>query len=147
MFGPAHTPGRRERSTACGLCVAAVVVLACATWGADDPWPEYQRTASRIGHTSTVGPRTPTIAWRLLADPSSPLLTGSRSQVVMDSNGLVYAAHIKGIAAVDPRTHSVVQQIYDYWGVDASPSLAQGRILFGTPGDMFHCVDTTTWEE
>ena len=110
-----------------------------------DPWPEWQRNASRLGRGNAIGPQTPSIAWSVRVDPSK--VDGQQGATpVLDAQGRIFAAHHVGVAAVDSKTHEILWQFAsDY--ASSGVSLWNGRLLFGTPDDVFYCVDADTGEE
>ncbi len=124
-----------------------VVPLLAPCWAEDDPWPERLRTPSRLGRTDAVGPQTPTVAWAVRVDPFTYPAALYNASPVMDARGRVFIGHTLGMAIVNPETREVIHQIQDIQGVTSTPSLWGGRVLYGTADDVFHCVDTTTWEE
>jgi|GEM_PF-6629676 len=139
---------RGAEAKGCVLAIVGVLApLVAPCWAEEDPWPERLRTPSRLGRTDTVGPQTATIAWRVQADPRTWEGVLYNASPVMDRQNRVYVAHTSGIAVVDPATHTVMRQIQIYDGVDASPSLWNGYLLYGTPQDIFACVNTNNWQE
>ncbi|MHC4414647.1 MAG: outer membrane protein assembly factor BamB family protein [Planctomycetota bacterium] len=120
---------------------------ASAAAGNEDPWPEWQRTAGRLGRADSIGPQTPTIAWSVRVDPSDIQI--GRQQVstpCYDAKGRIFAGHFTGITAVDASTHEIIWHFVSD-SVDQSASLWKGRLCFGTPEDIFYCIDTETGEE
>jgi outer membrane protein assembly factor BamB len=112
-----------------------------------DPWPTAGRTTTRVGNTTTVGPRTPRIEWFIQAEfsGSDSLI---RSSCSMDAYGRIFQGGIRGMAAVDTVDREVLWNVSGTSGVDSAPSVWDGRVYWGvtTAGDFF-CSDAATGEE
>ncbi len=113
---------------------------------AQDPWPMWQRTPTRLGNTTTRGPRTPSIAWSLVIAPPEPpvILSGS---AIMDASGRIFVPHRRGVAAVDSHSRDLLWQFLISDAAGHTPALHDGKILFGSPNDLFYCVDAATGQE
>lgn len=111
-----------------------------------DPWPEYQRTASRLGRTSTIGPQTPTIAWSIQFDFSG-FTSAFGGSTVMDSVGRIFVPAKEGLTCIDSVNREILWQFLFLDSINTAPTIWNGRVLFGSPNDMFYCVDAATGEE
>jgi len=107
-----------------------------------DPWPEYQRTASRTGRTSTVGPKTPRIHWTVLVD--SGIDQALQCSPSMDVDGRLYFGVRDKVVCVDTITRAVVWEYMAGDNVWFTPCIWQDRIFFGSTNDTFHCVNKYT---
>jgi outer membrane protein assembly factor BamB len=142
----------------CTLLLAAVVLLSAPSSITEhralaqenaDPWPMWQRTASRLGRTTTIGPRTPTLAWKLRIDPLD-LDTDLNSSAVLDAQGRLFVGVRRQVTCVDTISRTVLWGFPTYLKVNGTPALWEGRVLFGTTsGDehTFYCVNAETGEE
>jgi len=109
-----------------------------------DPWPEYQRTASRLGRTSTIGPQTPRVEWSIQFAPTSEeALVGSP---VMDAAGRIFVPFIAGITCIDSHTRAVLWQFQAGPSILETPVLHEGRVLFGG-FEYFRCLDAATGDQ
>ncbi len=126
------------------LIAAAFVSLALGHAWAEDPWPFWGRTASRIGRTDTIGPQTPRIEWRILIPNGF-----SGPSPVMDEGGRAFIPHGRGLIAIDLKTRRV---LWNFAGGEAgvySAALWGGYVLWGdcSWGKAFYCFDAATGQE
>lgn len=128
--------------------LATTFVLAPLTPHAvgQDPWPMWQRTPTRLGHTTARGPRTPTIAWSVQVEANAPFVILSGS-AIMDATGRVFVPHRTGVTAVDGGTGELLWMFQISDAAGHTPALHDGKILFGSPNDLFYCVDAATGQE
>jgi outer membrane protein assembly factor BamB len=132
-----------------GRTAVLLATLGALTPGlGQDPWPEFQRTPSRLGRTDTIGPQTPTIAWSIRADPTpgdgEVLYT---NQPVMDAARRIFVGGIRYMTAIDSIDREIEWAVPLSDNVSATASVYQGRVLFGSPNDFFYCFDAATGEE
>jgi len=127
--------------------IACIVIGACssATLG-QDPWPEFQRTTSRLGRTATIGPQTPRIEWSIQFDFSNSSGDIGASPV-MDSEGRIFLGGREGLACVDSVNRVLVWEFPVSDSIDSAASVYQGRVLFGSANDTFYCVDASSGAE
>jgi outer membrane protein assembly factor BamB len=124
--------------------VGAALVAAAARAPAEDPWPFWGRTASRIGRTDTIGPQTPRIEWRIFIPDGH---TGPSP--VMDEEGRVFMPHWRGLIAIDARRRKVLWNFTDGGLTERSAAVSQGRVFWGDeyPGQAFYCFEASTGRE
>ena len=115
---------------------------------AEDPWPFWGRTATRLGNTTTIGPQTPTIAWSIKfnVDSSDAIREGSP---VMDAKGRVFVTHAAGITAIDSPARTVLWQFTDGGPVQGAAAVWGGRVVWGDAlgFDTLYCFDAATGAE
>jgi streptogramin lyase len=112
----------------------------------------WQRTASRLGRTDTIGPQTPTFAWKVRVDffPESISLEASP---VMDVQGRVFVMHVDGLTAVDSIAREVMWTFPGFYGWDGGIALWKGYVMYGTDesggfgGRTLYCLDAETGAE
>ncbi|MEW5884657.1 MAG: PQQ-binding-like beta-propeller repeat protein [Armatimonadota bacterium] len=127
-------------------CLLLPLVGAADTYLAD-PWPQWQDGHNRPGRTTTVGPRTPTLAWTFQLPEfgnqqgfSKPSMD-RRGRMFINGFGQVYAVDIARRANLW-RTENVFM---DVWHT----STADGLLIFGTaqPPLRFFVVRAETGDE
>jgi len=124
--------------------VGAALVAAAARAPAEDPWPFWGRTASRIGRTDTIGPRTPRIEWRIFIPDGK-----TRPSPVMDRQGRIFLPHWRGLIAIDSRSRRVLWNFTEgASGYDAAATW-NGYVVWGdsSPGQAFYCFEAATGRE
>jgi outer membrane protein assembly factor BamB len=129
------------------LVTVPVLLAAYHIAFAQDPWPMWQRTATRLGRTTSIGPRTPTIAWRVRIDPTPWWPAELSASATMDAAGRVFVPHWYGVTAVSSHTHEVNWYFPMDEGTSGAPAIFQGKVLFGSADDFFYCVDAATGQE
>lgn len=135
-----HSAPESERPRVLGWRILSALV-ACTTGlagytcahAAEDPWPFHGRTATRLGNTMTIGPKTPTLDWSIWVPDLDNSGDVNNSSAVMDSQGRLFIGRIYGIAAVDTLTRTNMWSILDQIGV-YTPAVMAGRVVWGTPG-------------
>jgi outer membrane protein assembly factor BamB len=138
------------QGTGLGVFTALVSALALASdrARAEDPWPFWGRTATRLGNTTTIGPQTPTIAWRVRIDPTDYPYGPNEVSPVMDAHGRIFAGHPFGITAVDSTTREVLWEFDEACGIQWGPCVWNGRVMFGDGiYEVFYCLDAATGHE
>ena len=142
----------RSRAALFGHVVLLALLAAVSVSGsglsiAQDPWSHWQRTATRLGNTDTIGPRTATLAW------SSPYTTEPNPTtvslaLVIDRHGHLIAGSPQGVAVLDPDSHDMIweQIVGDTAG---KPAVHRDRVLIvrDDPSGAVFCFDASTGEE
>ncbi|HUU96548.1 MAG TPA: PQQ-binding-like beta-propeller repeat protein [Phycisphaerae bacterium] len=131
------------------LVTISMLASARAQTAGADPWPVWQRTASRLGRTTTIGPRTPTVAWKLRIDDTN-WESGLESSAALDAQGRLFVGVHEQVTCVDTVNREVLWGFYTYDPVLSTPAVSEGRVLFGTTsGDnaTFYCVTADTGDE
>ncbi|MCC7389502.1 MAG: PQQ-binding-like beta-propeller repeat protein [Phycisphaerales bacterium] len=126
-----------------------VAVLACLAGcglpalAQQDGWPMWQRTPTRLGNTTAVGPKTPTIEWSIQFDPNDYDLEYNGSPI-MDGEGRIFLCVQRGLAAIDSHARSTLWsfEIDDRGGY--TPAYDSGVVVFGSPTDYIYGVDAAT---
>lgn len=122
------------------LLVGPALLIASSPQCADDPWPFWQRTPSRLGRTLTIGPRKPVLAWRVRVDLGQDYIA-LESSPVMDGDARLFVGTAEGVTAVDTRTGTVLWEFPTEDHVNYSPAYWGGKVFFGSADDHFYCVD------
>ncbi|MCG3131615.1 MAG: Outer membrane protein assembly factor BamB [Phycisphaerae bacterium] len=116
---------------------------------ATDPWPTWQRTNSRLGRTEYLGPRTPTLGWKLRVDPYH--LDGNfEYRITLDSTGGLYIGVLDYLVCVDSCTQHVRWSFQTDVVVQNAPVIWRERVFFGTTSAddaTFYCLIAETGEE
>ncbi len=114
-----------------------------------DPWPTWQRTNSRLGRTEHLGPRTPTLDWKLRVDPH-PIADNGEYRITLDSKGFLYIGVTNNLASVDSAAKTIRWLFHTVDSVFNAPLLSRDDVFFGTAsGDnaTFYCLLADTGEE
>ena len=129
--------------------IAAMSCFAClagAAFAQPDGWPMWQRTPTRTGNTTTVGPKTPTIEWSIQFDPLNFNIFYVGSPI-MDEHGVIYLCRNRGLTAID----STAREVLWYFDIadsgDYTPAYSDGLVVFGSPTDRIYCVNAETGQE
>jgi len=113
------------------------------------PWPTWQRTNSRIGRTETIGPQTPTLAWRLQVD-FYPNEGGRELRATLDAMGRMFIGAAEQVTCVDLRTRGILWEFPTISSVLSAPAVHNNLVFFGTgSGDYakFYCVRAATGQQ
>jgi outer membrane protein assembly factor BamB len=110
------------------------------------PWPEWQRTPSRLGRTSTIGPQTPTIDWILQFD-FSPLPSAPSASPVLDADNRLFAGAHDLLVCINTLSREIEWDFPAGDTVVSSPTIWDDRIVFGSSFDFVHCLDRRTGVE
>jgi outer membrane protein assembly factor BamB len=136
-----------------GSLALAIIAISMPVFGEEHPWPMWGRTAGRIGRTETVGPKTPTVAWRVQVDFWPEESVELSASPVMGTNGYVYVLVIDSLVAVDTSSREIVWSFPALYGFIGGIALWEDRVLFGTAedddnsGNTAYCLDAETGEE
>ncbi len=125
----------QRHSWFCALALGALLAAPRLAPAQSDPWPTYQRTPTRLGRPETIGPQTPNLIWRVRVDPTESY-TQLTSGMVLDVEGRLFVGHYGGLTAVDTNSGEVAWQYIHNWDGTTTPTLFEGRVLFGTTGDL-----------
>ncbi len=149
-----HSAPESERPRVLGWRILSALV-ACATGltgytlaqTTEDPWPFHSRTATRLGNTMTIGPKTPTIDWSIRVPDGGSGVPNTNSSAVQDSQGRVFIGRVYGIAAVDALTRTILWSILDQNAV-YTPATAANRVVWGsTPSNSrVYCARASNGE-
>jgi len=128
----------------------AFACLAMNAWpigaaAAEDPWTHWGRTPSRIGHTQTIGPRTPTIAWSAEFLQRDSIVEASP---VIDQKGRILLGTHHGVTAIDMVTQDIAWEATP-GDITRGVAIQNDRVVWGdvAPFSRVYCYDTSTGEE
>lgn len=122
------------------VCVVGCVLPAT---GQDGAWPVWQRTPTRLGNTTTVGPKTPTIGWSMQFDPDSYDIAYNGSPI-MDATGRVYLCVNHGLVAIDTDAREVAWSFVIADNGGYTPAYNSGVVVLGGTTDYVYGVDAET---
>ncbi|MCC7390461.1 MAG: PQQ-binding-like beta-propeller repeat protein [Phycisphaerales bacterium] len=122
------------------VCLAGCALPAT---GQDGAWPVWQRTPTRLGNTTTVGPKTPTIGWSMQFDPDSYDIAYNGSPI-MDATGRVYLCVNHGLVAIDTDAREVAWSFVISDNGGYTPAYDSGVVVFGSATDYVYGVDAET---
>jgi len=105
-----------------------------ATAAAKDDWPTYRHDAARSGHASASVPAALRPAWKANL--------GGRLTSPVVANGKVFLAsvHAHTVHALDAASGKPVWDFTAGGRVDSSPTIYQGRVLFGSADGWVYCL-------
>jgi len=133
------------------LSCLLIILPATQTNAQNEPWPFWGRTATRIGNTTTIGPRTPNIIWSIEYNDNSDFGadTLNRSSTVMDAQRRLFVTgqFQSGTVAIDSQKRKVLWKFPTKFIVDKTPTTWGGFVLFAETditANNFFCVDADT---
>ncbi|MEE8155108.1 MAG: PQQ-binding-like beta-propeller repeat protein [Phycisphaerales bacterium] len=130
----------------CALALGPLLAAPRLAPAQTDPWPTYQRTPTRLGRTEAIGPQTPNLIWRVRVDPTEAY-TQLNSGMVLDVAGRLFVGHYGGLTAVDTNDGKIAWQYIHNWDGTTTPTLFDGRVMFGSTGDLLYCLDASDGSE
>ena len=125
--------------------LAGLAIVADAASAAQDPWPFWGRTTTRVANTSTVGPQTETIQWSIqISDQSSDF----EASPVLDGQGRLFIGTGNGATAVDTTTRKLMWQATP-GDITRGVAVWGGRVVWGDvpPFSNLYCRDAATGDE
>ena len=134
------------RGTPGAAVFACLIGSAQPVAGQVDGWPVWQRTPTRLGNTTTVGPKTPTIEWSIQFDPNDFDL-GYSGAPILDPNGRIYLCVKRGLTAIDATSRSVAWMFVLSDSGDDTPAYDTGVVVFGSPTDYIYGLDAETGQK
>jgi len=110
-----------------------------------DPWPERGRTSNRAGYAPYSGPRVPVEAWRTFVDPETSLeINEYEANPLLDKDGKLFVVTNRHVSALDATTGDLYWQFSTPKEIPSTPSIRQGRIVFGCWDKRIYCLDSAS---